>query len=130
MERILENSDKTEQQRYSSQELCNLDLAKELKKVKNELKTKGQDLDQVNFEKNQQIERAKDKIYQLEKDLANYAKRNNDLKAELRGLRNREEEPTVDMIRGKAPRFVKIYSIININTAQKESSPYIHQNAF
>ena len=114
MERILENSDKTEQQRQSSQELCNLDLAKELKKVKNELKTKGQDLDQVNYEKNQQIERAKAKIYQLEKDLANYAKKNNDLKAELRGLRNREEEPTVDMICGKAPRFVKIYSSINI----------------
>ena len=53
-----------------------------------------------------QIEGARVKICALEKDVTNHAKKNNDLKAEIRGLRNREDEPTIDMIRGKVPRLV------------------------
>ena len=53
-----------------------------------------------------QIEGARVKICALEKDVTNHAKKNNDLKAEIKGLRNRDDEPTIDMIRGKVPRLV------------------------
>lgn len=61
-----------------------------------------------NYEKDKQIETGNGKIYELKNELANYERKNNDLKAEIRGLRNRDEEPTVDMIRGELPRLVYI----------------------
>jgi cell division protein FtsB len=87
-----------------------MNLEEELKKAKNELKTKELDLFHVNFEKSKQLDSAMSKICELEKDVANYARKNNDLKAEIRSLRNREE-PTTDLIHRRPPRLVKVIII-------------------
>ncbi|XP_028410863.1 centromere-associated protein E-like [Dendronephthya gigantea] len=81
--------------------LCNLNMEEELQKAKNELKTKEMDLFHVNFENTKQMDSAKRKIRELEKDVSDYARKNNELKAEIRGLRNRDEEPTIDVMRSK-----------------------------
>jgi chromosome segregation ATPase len=87
-----------------------MNLEEELKKAKNELKTKELDLFHVNFEKSKQLDSAMSKICELEKDVANYARKNDDLKAEIRSLRNREE-PTTDLIHRRPPRLVKVIII-------------------
>lgn len=79
--------------------------SEELRKAKDELKAKELDLFHVDFEKTKQLDTAKYRIQDLEKDVANYVRRNNDLKAEIRNLRNREE-PTIDVGREMSARLV------------------------
>lgn len=86
--------------------MCNPNVEEELRKAKNELKTKEMDLFHVNFENTKQMDSAKRKIRELEKDISDYARKNNELKAKIRGLRNRDEEPTIDIMRSKPKRLV------------------------
>ena len=85
-------------------ELSDLNLKEELTKTKDKLKTKELDLYHVDYEKTKQLDKAKRKISELEKDVASYARKNNDLKAEIRSLKNRDEEPTINIIRGEQSR--------------------------
>ena len=89
-------------------EKSDVNIKEELEKTKKELKTKELDLFNVDFEKTKELDRAGRKIRELENDVANYARRNSDLKAEIRGLRNHDEESTINIIRGEPLRLVKI----------------------
>ena len=101
-----------------------MNLEEELKKAKNELKTKELDLFHVNFEKSKQLDSAMSKICELEKDIANYARKNNDLKAQIRSLRNREE-PTTDLIHRRPPRLVKVIIIYIIKRSIVSNSDWL-----
>lgn len=101
-----------------------MNLEEELKKAKYELKTKELDLFHVNFEKSKQLDSAMSKICELEKDIANYARKNNDLKAQIRSLRNREE-PTTDLIHRRPPRLVKVIIIYIIKRSIVSNSDWL-----
>ena len=90
-----------------------VDLEEELKKVRKELKSKELDLYHAEYEKTKQIDSAKSKIRALEKDCANYAKKNNELKTEIRKLRTHDDEPTTEIMNSRQPRLVSV-SLLSI----------------
>jgi chromosome segregation ATPase len=81
---------------------------KKLEKAENELVKKDWYLSHLDHEKTKQLDAAKQNINALEKEVASYARRNTDLKAEIRSLKNHDEDQTITLMRGEEPRLVKV----------------------
>ena len=91
-------NEKLEAELRRLRDLSLVNLEEELKKVRNELKTKELDLYHVTYENTKQLDSTKSRIRELEKDRANYSKKNNELRTEIRRLRSQDDEPTMDIM--------------------------------